>query len=106
MVWGLQILSMNDAAKEGDIDRIVPNAKANIPLFFGHSKNSQYFTECVNIVMLIDHVLSPEMRLRSLEGAFLNTKGGKGKNKEADLVQEHSIRNKKDLIRSLSNYIY
>ena len=41
------------------------------------------------------------MRLRVLEGAFVNIKGGKGNNVEADLVQEHSVRNRKDLIRNL-----
>ncbi|CAG2254946.1 unnamed protein product [Mytilus edulis] len=35
------------------------------------------------------------------EGAFINTKGGIGKNKEADLVQEHAITNQKDFIRGL-----
>ncbi|CAC5393039.1 unnamed protein product [Mytilus coruscus] len=40
--------------------------------------------------------------MRVLEGAFVNTKGGNGKNKEAILVQEHAIRNQKDIIRGLS----
>jgi hypothetical protein len=41
------------------------------------------------------------MRLRVLEGAFVNTSGGIGHNVEADLVQEHSVRNRKDVIRML-----
>lgn len=42
------------------------------------------------------------MRLRILESTFINSsKGGKGNNVEADLVQEHSVRNRKDLIRNL-----
>ena len=99
-------MNMNDAAKEGDLERMVLNAKGNIPMFYGHSQFSKYFTECLNIVLLTEHLLSPEYKLRALEGAFINTKGGIGKNKEADLVQEHSIRNKKDLIRSLGKYIF
>ena len=55
----------------------------------------------MNSILQIQHILSPDLRLRVLEGAFVNTKGGQGKNKEADLVQEHCVRNKKDLIRSL-----
>lgn len=31
----------------------------------------------------------------------MNMSGGAGKNVEADLVQEHSVRNRKDLIRHL-----
>jgi hypothetical protein len=42
------------------------------------------------------------MQLRLLEGSF-NMKGGPGNNVETDLVMEHSIRNKKDFIRSLKS---
>ena len=40
-------------------------------------------------------------RMRVLEGAFTNLRGGIGCNIESDLVQENSVRNQKDLIRSL-----
>ncbi|CAG2230062.1 unnamed protein product [Mytilus edulis] len=66
-----------------------------------YSKSTcKYFGELVNYLLLTKHLLSPEMSLRTLEGALINTKGGQGKNKEADLVQ-YVIRSKKDLIRSL-----
>ncbi|CAG2230058.1 unnamed protein product [Mytilus edulis] len=99
--WGLLIINMNDTAKEGDFERLEVNCKAGIGFLLGHSVFSKYFGELVNYLLLTKHLLSPEMSLRALEGAFINTKGGPGKNKEADLVQEHCIRNKKDLIRSL-----
>jgi len=41
------------------------------------------------------------MRLRILDGCFVNAKGGRGNNVESDLRMEHSIRNRKDLIRGL-----
>ncbi|CAC5399951.1 unnamed protein product [Mytilus coruscus] len=43
----------------------------------------------------------PSYENETARRAFINTKGGNGKNKEADLVQEHAIRNQKDLIRGL-----
>ena len=51
--------------------------------------------------MKVCHTLSPKQQLRTLEGSFVNTFGGKGNNVEADLRQEHSVRNCKELIRHL-----
>ncbi|XP_052080780.1 uncharacterized protein LOC127718769 [Mytilus californianus] len=99
--WGLLIMNMNDTAKEGDFERLEINCKEGIGFLLSHSIFSKYFGELVNFLLLTKHLLSPDMSMRALEGAFINTKGGPGKNKEADLVQEHCIRNKKDLIRSL-----
>ena len=39
--------------------------------------------------------------MRVLEGSFTNCRGGFGNNLESDLVQEHSIRHQKNLIRQL-----
>ena len=103
MTWGLQILNMNSTAKEGDLDRMVLNSKENIPFFYGNSDRSKYFAECVNTILQTEYLLSPMSRLRVLEGAFVNLKGRPGHNKEADLVQENSIKNKKELIRALGN---
>jgi hypothetical protein len=41
------------------------------------------------------------MKLRVLEGSFVNVKGGKGNNVESDLHQEHAVRNQKILIKQL-----
>ena len=101
MIWGTQIMNMTDTAKEGDMERLLHNCKENIRFFYGHSKQSKYFTEVVNLLLVSNFLVSSQLKVRVLEGAFINTKGGKGNNKEADLVQENSIRNKKDLIRNL-----
>ncbi|XP_052072085.1 uncharacterized protein LOC127710328 [Mytilus californianus] len=101
LTWGMQIVNMNDTAKEGDMERLIMNMKENAAFFYSHSAMSKYFSECINTILQVDHLSSPHMKMRQLEGAFVNTKGGNGKNKEADLVQEHAIRNQKDLIRGL-----
>lgn len=92
---------MNDTAKEGDTERLIMNMKENAEFFYSNSTMSKYFTECVNTILQVNFLLSPHTKMRVLEGAFVNTKGGNGKNKEADLVQEHAIRNQKDIIRGL-----
>ncbi|VDI79977.1 Hypothetical predicted protein, partial [Mytilus galloprovincialis] len=101
ITWGLQIINMSDTAKEGDTERLILNMKENAEFFYSNSTMSKYFTECVNTILQVNFLLSPHTRTRVLEGAFVNTKGGNGQNKEADLVQEHAIRNQKDIIRGL-----
>lgn len=39
--------------------------------------------------------------MRIMDGTFINVRGGAGNNLETDLVKEHSIRNRKELIKSL-----
>ena len=99
--WGLHLLNMNDTTKEGDIDRVVNNSKHMVPFFYSHSNYSHYLTENINFVLQVCNTLSPRDSLRVREGSFVNCKGGKGNNMEADLKQEHSVRNRKDLIRHL-----
>jgi hypothetical protein len=83
------------------MDRLHVNCKYNAPFFFAHSKLSKYFVEHIDFVLKCEHLLSPQARVRVREGSFVNVRGGKGNNVEADLVQEHSVRNRKDLIRHL-----
>lgn len=77
------------------------NSKYNMLFFYSHSKLSKYFIENLDFILKVEHLLSPAMRLRILEGSFVNHRGGVGNNIEADLAQEHSVRNRKDLIRQL-----
>ena len=99
--WTLQLMELHDTAKEGDPDRLHLNCKSNMPLFFSHSKLTKYFVENLDFLMKTTVLNSPQVQSRILEGAFVNKHGGRGKNVEADLVQEHSVRNGKDLIRGL-----
>ena len=100
-MWALHMMHLNDLAKEGDLDRAVLGSKLSIPFFYSHSKLSKYFVENIDFLLKTQHISSPQMRLRLLEGSFVNRKGGTGNNVETDLAMEHAIRNKKDLIRSL-----
>ena len=99
--WALHFFHLNDTAKEGDVDRLVSNCKFNVPFFYSHSKLSKYLVENINFLLQVQCLLSPRMSLRVLEGAFVNARGGQGENTEADLVMEHSICNRKELIRGL-----
>ena len=99
--WALHLMHLNDMAHEGDFDRTVAAVKLNIPYFFSHSKLSHYFKEAIDFILKTTLVSSPKMRFHLLEGSFVNIKGRKGGCVETDLVMEHSVRNKKDLIRSL-----
>ena len=99
--WALRLMHMNDVAREGDIDRARMTLKANLPFFFSHSPLSKYFVECIDMLLKCTKMSSPQMCLRLLESSFVNIRGGLGNNIETDLVMEHSIRNKKTLIRNL-----
>jgi len=99
--WTLHLLHIEDATKEGDLQRLLLNSKQNLLFFYSYSANSKYFTSTLDFIIKACFTLSPLMRLRILEGAFVNAKGGVGQNVEADLVQEHSVRNQKDCIRML-----
>lgn len=99
--WALHLLHLNDMAKEGDFARTSLSLKANIPFFYGHSKLSKYFVECLDLLLKTEVTCSPRMQLRILEGSFTNKHGGVGANVETDLIMEHSIRNRKDLIKGL-----
>ncbi|KAK3093110.1 hypothetical protein FSP39_011171 [Pinctada imbricata] len=98
--WGIHFLALDDTAKEGDIMRIQPNLLKCIPFFYSHSKLSKYLVECVDFILKCESS-SPLTRIRILEGFFVNRKGGHGNDVEADLVQEHSVRHQKELIRAL-----
>lgn len=99
--WVLQLIQMEDIAKEGDIVRLIPSLMNSLPFFFSHSRTSKYFEECLDFILKCEFILSPLQRLRVLEGAFTNLRGGLGNNMESDLVQENSVRNQKDMIRAL-----
>ncbi|XP_048250775.1 uncharacterized protein LOC124126864 [Haliotis rufescens] len=97
--WAL--MELDDTAKEGDSNRLIHNAKMNIPFLFAHSSQSKYFVENIDFLIKVCYLLSPMMKELVLKTAFINTKGGISNCVEADLVQEHSIKNQKALIKQL-----
>lgn len=99
--WVLQLMMMEDIVQEGDVVRLVPSMMYTLQFFFSHSRLSKYFVECLDFILKSEFLLSPMQRMRVLEGAFTNLKGGVGRNIESDLVQENSVCNQKDLIRAL-----
>ena len=99
--WFMHIESFNRMAKEGDITMIVPNLLLSLPYFHKHSSLSKYLVECINYCIQVECLLSPLQKLRVLEGSFVNVRGGHNNNVESDLLQEHSVRNQKTLIKQL-----
>ena len=75
-----------------------------MPFFYSSCQSkwgSKYLEQAIDYVCKVQHLLSPLNKIRILEGSFINTKGGIGNNIEADLVQEHSVRDQKVLIKGL-----
>ena len=99
--WYLQLITMEDVVKEGDVNRLLPTLKYTLQFFFSHSRLSKYFVECLDFILKSEYLLSPMQRMRVLEVAFVSLRGGLGMNIESDLLQENSVRNQKDLIRAL-----
>jgi len=99
--WYLHYLSMDDTAKEGDIDRLIANCKYNVPFFYSHSKLSKYMVENLDLILKTQYTLSPQEAVHVLELAFMNSRGGSGNNYESDLKMEHTVRSRKELIRGL-----
>ncbi|CAG2192672.1 unnamed protein product [Mytilus edulis] len=99
-IRGLHNLQMEDTMKEGDISKIIPNLKECIPIFYAHSCLSKYLFECVDYITK-EPVFFLFLKNLVLEGSMVNLRGGQGNNIEANLVQEHSVRNQKELIRVL-----
>lgn len=99
--WVLLLLNFQDVVNEGDVIRVIPTLMYCLQFFFSHSRLSKYFEECLDFILKCEYMLSPMDRMRVLEGAFANLRGGMGSNMESDLVQENYVRNQKDLIQSL-----
>ncbi|XP_060556001.1 uncharacterized protein LOC132716696 [Ruditapes philippinarum] len=99
--WFLHLIHMEDVVREGDVIRLIPTLKYSLQFFFSHSRLSKYFVECLDFILKTEYLLSQMQRMRVLEGAFVNLRGGLGQNIECDLVKENSVRNQKDLIRAL-----
>ena len=96
------IMNLIDAIKEGDI---ITNVilKLLIPFFYSHSALSKYMVECVDYILKTEVILSPQLSLRVRAGSFVNTKGGRGNNKAADMVKENQVKMLKNLIGGLGS---
>ncbi|XP_061185218.1 uncharacterized protein LOC133193276 [Saccostrea echinata] len=94
-------MALDETAKTGNIDQVIPNLKACVPFLYTTSRQSKYMYEFIDFIHKVQYTLSPFMKIRVLEFCFVNTKGGERGNVEADLVQEHSVRAQKTLIRQL-----
>lgn len=94
-------VNLGDAIKEGDPFRLNVTLKGMLPLFFVHSRLSKYAVEIVDYILKTEVMLTPRLAMRVRLGSFVNTRGGKGENKPADMQQENNVRMTKDVIKGL-----
>jgi len=99
--WVLLLLNFQYVVNEGDVIRVIPTLMYCLLFLFLHSRLSKYFEDCLDVMLKCEYMLSPMDRMRELEGALANLRGGMGSNIESDLVQKNYVRNQKDLTRSL-----
>jgi hypothetical protein len=85
MQWYFVILNFKDTIKEGDIYRTNVILKMMVPFLYSHSVLSKYFVECIDYILKTEVMLSPRLSMRVRMSSFVNPKGGKGKNKAADM---------------------
>ena len=101
--YAFVILSLKDAIKEGDIDRVNVCLKLMIPLFFQHSELSKYMAECIDYIQKTEVLLSPRMAIKVRAASFVNKSGQLGRNKPADIEKENQVKILKDMIRGLGS---
>ena len=95
------LLQMKDATKEGDGNRNLINQKLLLSTFKSLSVYSKYALEMFIAIAQVECLLPPQLAARMKWGYFVNWKGGKGKNVEADLAQEVSNRLSKKIVQRM-----
>ena len=94
-------LNFDDAIKEGDPFRLNVTMKAMLPFFFCHSSLTKYGIEIIDFITKTEAALNPKLAMRVRLGSFINSEGGPGKNKAADMQQENNIKMIKRVIKGL-----
>ena len=93
--YGLLSRDFQDGTKEGDGPRICRLWKFFM-LHFKMNGRTKYALEAFNLTAQINALLTPQLAHQLMWNRMCNTKGGKGKNKELDLHNEHINRVFKD----------
>ena len=88
MTLGLLWLNFYDSIREADGDRIIRNWKFNL-LVFKAGKRKNYSIEAVNLLLQLDHLLSPREAAQLKWSRCINTSGRQGCNILMDLHMEH-----------------
>ena len=104
LTMGLLWLNFYDSIKEGDGEWIFRIWKFNL-LIFKAVKCKNYGIEALNLILQIDHVLSPREAAQVKWSRTVNTSGCPGNNVPMDLHLEHLNRRLKTALRNMGSNI-
>ena len=104
LTMGLLWFNFYDSIKEGDGERIFRMWKFNL-LIFKAAKRKNYSIEALNLILQIDHVLSPREAAQVKWSRTVNTSGRPGNNVPMDLHLEHLNRRLKTALRNMGSNI-
>jgi len=88
LTLGLLWLSYYDSVREGDSDRIVRTWKFNL-LVFKATRRNNYLIEALNLILQVEHILSPREAAQVMWSRTVNTINCPGDNVPVDLHLEH-----------------
>ena len=104
LMLGLLWLNFYDSVKEGDGDRIVRMWKLNL-LIFKSAKRKNYSIEALNLILQVDHILSPREAAQVKWSRTVNTTSCPGNNMPMGLHLEHLNRRLKTALRNMGSNI-
>lgn len=104
LTLGLLWLNFYDSIREADGDRIIRNWKFNL-LAFKAGRRKNYSIEAVNLLLQLQHLLSPREAAQLKWSRCINTSGRQGCNIPMDLHMEHLNRRLKSLLRNMGSNV-
>lgn len=101
---GLLLLELKDGIHEGDGNRIIRCWRYML-LIFKTTNRKNYAIEAFNLLMQLEHVLSPRMAAQLKWNRTVNVHGQQGKNISADLHMEHLNKECKTILSGMGSNI-
>ena len=101
---GLLWHNFHDSVREGDGDRIMRNWKFNL-LAYKAAQQKNYSIEALNLILQVNHVLSPRQAAQVKWCRTVNTTNLKGNNIPMDLHLEHLNRRVKTTLRNMGSNV-
>lgn len=99
---GLLWHNFHDAIKEGDGECIIRMWKFNL-LAYKSARRKNYSTEAINLLLQVNHILSPREAAEVKWCRTINTSGRQGYNISIDLHLEHLNRRLKSILRNMGS---
>ena len=100
--FGFLLMSMRDAVKEGDGERLLRLYKTALPIYKAHG-HTNYAYSTFLLSVQVNATLSPRLAHSLKFNRFYNSRGGKGKNLSLDLHLEHLNNFLKSFLKGLGS---